>query len=165
MMFKTEHLALCGWRSWESCQQPDKHPDGPQYPREPLSEEVATAQRVTRFELDPLSFFCVLRGAAPGPSGMTSDHLFPLLESDHDSDLFCQVGLLATGNIPKEVLEGLRLGRLTALCKPDGGVRGIVVGDVMRRLVARSMAKQIAKKVEQATSPFQYALSAKAGSA
>ena len=76
---------------------------------------------------------------------MTSGHLFPLLESDHDSDLFCQVGsLLATGNIP------------------TGG--GIVVGDIMRRLVARSMAKQIAKKVEQRTSPFHYALSAKAGS-
>ena len=29
--------------------------------------------------------------------------------------------------------------------------------------MARSVAKQIAKKVEQATSPFQYALSAKAG--
>ena len=61
--------------------------------------------------------------------------------------------LLATGNIPTEVLEGL-----------DGGVRGIVVGDIVRRYVARSIAKQIAKKVEQATSPFHYALSAKAGS-
>ena len=28
------------------------------------------------------------RGAAPGPSGMTSDHLFPLLESEADSELF-----------------------------------------------------------------------------
>ena len=145
---------------------PDRRPP---VPREPLTEEVATAQPVTPFELDPSEFLLCLRtarrGAAPGPSGMTSDHLFPLLESDHDSDLFCQVGsLLATGNIPTEVLEGFRLGRLTALRKPDGGVRGIVVGDIVRRLVARSMAKQIAKKVEQATSPFQYALSAKAGS-
>ena len=96
---------------------------------------------------------------------MTSDHLFPLLESDHDSDLFCRAGsLVATGNIPTEVFEGLRLGRLTALRKPDVGVRSIVVGNIMRRLVARAMAKQIAKKVEQAASPFQYALSAKAGS-
>ena len=95
---------------------------------------------------------------------MTSDHLFPLLESDHDSDLCCQVGSrLATGNILTEVLEGLSFGRLTALRKPDGDVSGIVVGDVVRRLVARSTAKQSAKKVEQATSPLRHALSAKAG--
>ena len=111
------------------------------------------------------SFLCTARrGAALGPSGMTSDHFFSLMETDHDSDLFCQVGsLLAIGNIPTEVLEGLRLVRLAALRKLDGSV-GIVVGDIVRRIVARSMAKQIAKKVEQATSPFQYALSAKAGS-
>ena len=60
-------------------------------------------------------------------------------------------------------LEGIRLGRLTALQKPDGGVRGIVVGDIMRRLVARTMAKQVAKEVEKATAPFQCALSTKAG--
>ena len=80
---------------------------------------------------------------------MTSDHLFPVLESEADSQLFAQVGsLLATGNVPAPILEGIRLGRLTALKKPDGGVRGIVVGDVVRRLVARTMAKQVSKQVE-----------------
>ena len=34
-------------------------------------------------------------------------------------------------------MNALRCGRLTALRKPDGGVRGIVVGDVFRRVVAR----------------------------
>ena len=33
--------------------------------------------------------------------------------------------------------------QLTAQSKPDGGVRGIVAGDVIRRLVARTMAKQL----------------------
>ena len=60
-------------------------------------------------------------------------------------------------------MEAIRLGRLTALQKPDGGVRGIVVGDIFRRLVARTMAKQISKRVEAATAPFQYALKTKAG--
>ena len=45
-----------------------------------------------------------------------------------------------------------------------GGVRGIVVGDALRRLVARTMAQQIAEKVEKATSPHQYALKTKVGS-
>ena len=52
---------------------------------------------------------------------------------------------------------------MTALHKPSGGIRGIVVGDVFRRLVARTLAQQFAKRVESATAPFQYALSPRAG--
>ena len=43
---------------------------------------------------------------------------------------------MATGDVPEDVLEVIRLGRVTALRKPVGGVRGIVVGDILRRLVA-----------------------------
>ena len=69
-----------------------------------------------------------------------------------------------TGSIPK-VLDGMRLGRLTAVKETRRGSKGgIVVGDVMRRLVARTMAKQFAKKVKEATVPFlQYVLTTKAG--
>ena len=52
---------------------------------------------------------------------------------------------------------------LTALQKPGGGVRGIVAGDVIRRLVARTVAQQLGKAVEHATAPFQHALSTRAG--
>ena len=44
---------------------------------------------------------------------------------------------------------------MTALRKTDGGVRGIVVGDFFRRVVARTIAQQIAQSVEAVTSPFQ----------
>ena len=47
---------------------------------------------------------------------------------------------------------------MTELAKPDGGVRGIVAGDVIRRLVARTMAQQLGDAVEAATSPYQHAL-------
>ena len=60
-------------------------------------------------------------------------------------------------------MNALRYGRLTALRKPDGGVRAIVVGDVFRRVVARTIAQQYTKKVEEATAPHQYALKTKAG--
>ena len=53
------------------------------------------------------------------------------------------VSTLATGNVPTEIIDAIRLGRMMALQKPDGGVRGIVVGDIVRWLVARTMAKQI----------------------
>ena len=60
-------------------------------------------------------------------------------------------------------MKAKRLGRMTASQKPDGGVRGIIVGDVFRRLVAFTLAQQYSKVGEGATHPFQYALSTRAG--
>ena len=53
---------------------------------------------------------------------MTSEHLFPVLESEAASELLAQ-DLFAAGQVPHDILEPIRLGRLTALQKPDGGVR------------------------------------------
>ena len=69
---------------------------------------------------------------------------------------------LACTCAPDEVVDAIRLGRLTTLQKPNG-VRGIVVGDIIRRLVARTIAQQFSSTIEQATAPFQCALSTKAG--
>ena len=94
---------------------------------------------------------------------MTVEHLRPLLD---DADL-CTLSswwpssLLA--QVPDGVVDLVRLGRLSALIKPDGGVRGIVAGDVFRRLVARTMSQQLDPAVERATSPDQYAMTTKAG--
>ena len=57
----------------------------------------------------------------------------------------------------------IRLGRLTAFQKPTGGVRGIVAGEVLRRLVARTMAQQLGPAVETFTAPFQFALTTRSG--
>ena len=95
---------------------------------------------------------------------MTADHFFPILEIDVDSGMQVQVDSgLAVGDIREEVVGGIRLVRLMAPAKPDGGVREIVVGDIVRRLVAKTLSKQVAKKAEKATAPFQCALSTKAG--
>ena len=62
------------------------------------------------------------RGAAPGPSGMTSEHLFPLLESEDDMGAFAQfAGILARGDIPPLALEVIRRGRMSVLRKASGG--------------------------------------------
>ena len=55
------------------------------------------------------------------------------------------------------------MGRITALRKPNGRVRGIVTGEIMRRLVAKTCAQLYAMAFEQACAPFQYALSTRAG--
>ena len=70
---------------------------------------------------------------------------------------------LARAAVPNDIVELVRLGRMTVLQKPNGGVRGIVAGDIIRRLVARTISQQLSSVVERATAPFQYALSTKSG--
>ena len=80
---------------------------------------------------------------------MTTEHLKILLDSVSGSSLLEDVAtLFARGQIPQDILTAVRVGRMTALQKPDGGVRGIVVGAVFRRLVARTIAKQFAEQAE-----------------
>ena len=73
---------------------------------------------------------------------MTADHLFPVLDSEGDSG-----SIMSQGKIPDAVMDGIRLGRLIALQKPDGGEGDR--GGIVRMLVAR-----ITKKAEKATAPF-----------
>ena len=104
------------------------------------------------FELDEHKFLTNLRksrqGAAGGPSGMTS-HLRPVL------DLVTRMLGLSSSWVsnsheqrPDSVVAAIRLGRMTALMKRNGGVRGIVVGDIVWRLVARRTAQQMIDVVE-----------------
>ena len=52
------------------------------------------------------------RGGAPGPSGMTVEHLHPLLDHSGDLQLFVAAAeVLARGQVPG----------MTALSKADGG--------------------------------------------
>ena len=149
----------------EALRDPNRRPP---LPRDPLPQVIREHQPSVSFALDAQKFASNLRsarrGAAAGVSGMTTDHLRPVLDNIHDTHLLHQMGeQLATGRIPAGIHGTLRLGRLTALQKPRGGVRGIVVGDVLRRLVGRTMAQQLGKAVEAATAPHQYALSTRAG--
>ena len=92
------------------------------------------------------------------------EHLRPLLDNPRDTHmLFGVAEQLAQGLAPEAAIQALRLGRLTALRKPTGGVRGIVAGDIIRRITSRTIAQQLGEAVKTATSPFQYALSTRAG--
>ena len=136
--------------------------------RDPLPDDVLLHQPEVSFTLEQDRLLRNLRvsrrGGAAGPSGMNADHLRPLLDSVHDSELFwrfCEGFARAT--LPDEIVRVVKMGRVTALQKPSGGVRGIVVGDIVRRLVARTISQQITPTVEVATAPFQFALSTRAG--
>ena len=58
---------------------------------------------------------------------------------------------IARAQMPAELVQTIRLGKMTTLQKPDGGVRGIVVGDVFCRLTARTMAQQISNENPETT--------------
>ena len=60
--------------------------------------------------------------------------------------MFFQVAeSLARAQVPQAVRDA------TALQKPDGGVRGIMAGDIIRRVVARTMPQQLMEDVQKAT--------------
>ena len=65
--------------------------------------------------------------------------------------------------MPRDITKALGLGRLVALQKPNGTVKGIVVGDLLRRLVARCLAQTYAEPIAAACRPHQFALSTRAG--
>ena len=78
---------------------------------------------------------------------MTTEHLRPLLDTHLDMQLLhavCQQ--LARAEVSQSVIHAIRN-----------------CGDIFRRLTARTMAQQLSKVVEAATSPFQCAFSTRAG--
>ena len=96
---------------------------------------------------------------------MTSEHLRPLLSRPADLHWLFRAGEYWPGEMRQTVaVEAIRMGRMTALQKPDGGVRGIVVGHVMRLFWSGpTVAQQIMPAVERFTVPFQHALRTRAG--
>ena len=104
------------------------------------------------------------RGAAAGPSGVTAEHHRLLLDDDDSARLLLTAAQqLASAKLPASIVAGLRLGRMVALQKPNGRIRGLVMGDIFRRTVVRTIAQQMAESFQDACSPHQYALTTRAG--
>ena len=130
----------------------------------PIPEEVrrAAAPPPTRFSAQIVAdaLRSAKRGSAAGLSGSTTDHYKTLLADEEALDLLAvAVTRLAAADLPAPALAALRLARLTAIQKPDGGVRG----DAFRRLASRVLARHYAATFDRLTRPFQYALQARAG--
>ena len=121
----------------------------PPVPREPLPDDLFE-RRGPLFMLDPDLFAKNLRIARRGAAGGPSEHLRPLLEHHEDMTRFWRFAQdLARAAVPDDIVELVRFGRMTALQKPNGGVRGIVAGDIIRRLVARTISQQLLLVVER----------------
>lgn len=95
---------------------------------------------------------------------LTTDTLRLVLDDETTTALFIDVcQQLAEARIPATIARAIGLGRLVAFQKPNGGVRGLVIGDVLRRVVSRCIAQLFAGPIHTACSPHQFALSTRSG--
>ena len=122
---------------------------------ERLPDEVANFRADTPLELDTKLFLSVLRAAPRGSSaaltGWRYEHLKVALDNERTAQALAEVATLyAQAKIPGSVAKVLSTGTLTALLKDNGRVRGIVAGDSLRRLVARTLAKQFGPEMKAA---------------
>ena len=104
------------------------------------------------------------RGSAQDLAGMRYEHLRVLVEEEESWSLFCEFAHdFDRAQTPADVMQALRLGRMTALRKKEDEVRGIVAGSLIRQLVCKTVAKQFGEDSQNRTAPFQFALQTKAG--
>ena len=140
----------------------------PPEPYTPVDPDLAAWDPPVPVVLNRVALLANLRrarkGAAPGPSGLTAEMLRVVLDDADASQSFSDVASqLACARVPDDIVPALGLGRVVALSKPNGGTRGLVIGDFLRRLVARTLAQQYAAPLAEACHPHQYALGSRVG--
>ena len=143
--------------TWQALTDPARRP--PQ-PLEPLPAELLAFQPDQQVRLAAGAVATTLREAkrvgAAGLSGTRAEHLKILLQDAEAIELLAdEATQLARAHVPQEIQQALAMARMTALRKPDGGVRGIATGDAFRRLVARTLAKQWADVFDNAAVPVR----------
>ena len=149
----------------QELRDPTRRPNEPYAPLHPSLSEFQPDQPVhLPDDLILMNLRRARKGAAPGPSGLTTDTLRILLDDDTATTNLIRVARhFAQASIPAEIARAIGLGRMVALTKPNGRVRGIVVGDVLRRLVSRCLAQKYAQPIHTACQPHQFALATRSG--
>lgn len=142
-----------------------KHPPGqPVATPENLPAPLKTEQKKLRELIRRLP-----RGTAPGPSGLSADHIkaavtagTPLLGKVLDA-LGDFVDTYLAGGFNEQVAPFLNGARLIALIKPDGTERPIAIGEVLRRITARYAALSIKEVSSDHFLPEQVAIAVPGG--
>ena len=104
------------------------------------------------------------RGKSAGLSGNRNEFLRLCLEDGASFDLlYAAAQQLANAEVPEEIVVALALSKLTALLKPNGRVRGIAAGDVFRRLVSKTLARQSQEVFRRLVAPSNFGLCDRGG--
>jgi Reverse transcriptase (RNA-dependent DNA polymerase) len=111
-----------------------------------------------------------LRGSGPGASGLRHSHLSDMLHAPSPqaaalaSDAITNlVNRLASGRAPTSFAPWLCGAPPTALAKPNGGVRPIAVGEVIRRLVAKCLMARVRQLAQALLAPLELGVAVKGG--
>jgi len=134
----------------------------------PLPAEVDAYRPDVVVELDRGKFIGNLRraprGLSGGLSGHRNEHMKIALEDPAALEHLCQIGqFMAEADMPDDIREVMRLGKLTAIRKNNNKVRGLNAADPFKRLVARTLAQQFASEFRTATMPHNYGLAEHGG--
>jgi Reverse transcriptase (RNA-dependent DNA polymerase) len=111
-----------------------------------------------------------LPGSAPEASGLRHSHLADILHAPSSqaaalsSDAVTNlVNRLASGRAPISFAPWLCGAPLTSLAKPNGGVRRIAVGELIRRLVAKCLMARVRQPAQALLAPLQQGVAVKVG--
>jgi len=107
------------------------------------------------------------RGSAAGLTALRPQHLKDALVPGHKDEVLRQltgvVELLARGEAAPVVRKWICGGSLTALAKPDGGLRPVAVGETLRRLVGKVLASVVSEDIKSYLEPLQVGVGTKGG--
>ena len=133
------------------------HPEEPPPNCPPLAELALAPRLLPEAVLAALRSFP--KGSGCGPAGLRAQHLLDSLTPAYKTtvlELLTEVSqLLADGRGPRELAPFLAGAGLMASRKKDGGVRPIAVGEVLRRLVAKTLSKETQEAAQRYLWPLQ----------
>ena len=104
------------------------------------------------------------RGSGCGNSGWRYEHIQAIFEDDKSADLLYRMcNYIALGKVPSKIIPLLSGSRLIALAKGNGDVRPIAIGEVFRRVTARTICKQKSAVSSAHFSPVQHGIATPGG--
>ena len=135
-------------------------------PNCPLMSDLPMAARITQEMVsDALKSFP--KDSAPGPSGLRVQHILEsLTPAQRDAvteQLTAVAQLLANGDAPSDVAPHVAGASLMALVKPNGSLRPIAMGEVLRRITGKCLCSAVKEEAQQYFKPVQVGVATKLG--
>ena len=138
------------------------------FPPAPELEPLPTHRNFTPAEvMEAVQSFP--KAVAAGGSAFSATHLLELLRVPSTrrfgllDTLTKTVNILASGQAPSSMSQWVGSAPVTPLCKRDGGVRPIAVGETLRRLVGKLWMKRISAKAQAYLGDSQVGVAVKGG--
>ena len=104
------------------------------------------------------------KGSGCGLSGWRYEHLRVLISDSFTAEnLFRVCSIIAAGLVPEPITKLLCAARLIALPKSSGDVRPIAIGEVFRRITAKTICSQYKDSFSKFFAPLQHGIATDGG--